>query len=622
MYKIESKKDSKKLFRTLLEFSVIILVAYLLFNVFFANKKYVPYEENGDVVICEDEDNGFICLSYFGVDRTGTDTLTSTKRLKEHLSMLKQLGYVTITQQDVLDYYNGSKKLPEKSLFLIFEDGRSDTAVFSEPIIESLNYKATICSYAEKFEVTDSKFLSGKDLKKMEKTTFFENGTNGYRLSYINAFDRYDRFLGNLNSWEFISINQYLGRNYNHYLMDFIRDENDIPVESNARMTERISFDYELMEKLYTEKLGYVPKLYILMHSNTDRFGNNQNVSDVNEECLKSLFDMNVNREGFAVNDENVNIYDLTRLQSQSYWYTNHLLMRIWDDLDDSQKDNILFVKGDTSRYNKWDTILGASEFKENQIVVTSLPKSKGIISLKESEQYKNISVETKITGNLYGIQKIRLRADKDTNSGVELIFCGRNLSVYDNGALLSDINLDEALGIQYNSVEEDSRAALAAEYRARADYAGSVRESNAYKNESNEAKRQPVKSVEDGGEPYVPEIEINTPGNRKVRIYLYEDKLTVYVDDVIVVDSLAVNAADSGKVYLESEWPEEAYRQRNLTDDVYDAVFENFVINEIDSDFNEIKNLYDDRLTGLEKVKYTTSKYFNRVVDWFVANL
>lgn len=42
-----------------------------------------------------------------------------------------------------------------------------------------------------------------------------------------------------------------LGRNYNHYLMDYIRDKNGIPKETYSQMKTRITTDYQLLEEKY-----------------------------------------------------------------------------------------------------------------------------------------------------------------------------------------------------------------------------------------------------------------------------------------------------------------------------------------------------------------------------------
>ena len=99
-------------------------------------------------------------------------------------------------------------------------------------------------------------------------------------------------------------------------------------------------------EKAYKEGIGYIPQLHVLMHANTGAFGNNQKVSDLNEQYIKLMFAMNFNREGFSFNNKVSTLYDLTRMQGQGYWYPNHLLMRIQDD----SKVSVTFVIGDDKR--------------------------------------------------------------------------------------------------------------------------------------------------------------------------------------------------------------------------------------------------------------------------------
>lgn len=203
----------------------------------------------------------------------------------------------------------------------MFEDGRRDTALFSGPLLEKYNYIGTVMSYGNKLKEKDPKFLNAKDIKTLEKSSYYEMGTNGYRLSYINVFDRYDNFLGELSPEEFTSLSKYIDKNYNHYLMDFIRDEHGIPSEDYDQMENRITEDYLLMDEIYKRELGMLPRVYALMHSNTGRFATDKNVSIVNEKLIKQHFSINFNREGSALNDRKTDPYDLTRIQPQAYWY-------------------------------------------------------------------------------------------------------------------------------------------------------------------------------------------------------------------------------------------------------------------------------------------------------------
>ena len=178
------KKNVYKVIRSIIEAVVLIILLIVIIRALFSFNTYKPYSEEEAT-----SNAGFVALSYFGVDRIGSDTLTSTQRLDEHLKALYNQGYVTITQEDIKDYFEKNKALPKKALFLIFEDGRNETAVFAQQVMEKYNYKGTIMTYAEQVEGESSKFLKGEDLKKLLKSMFWELGTNGYRLSYINVVD-------------------------------------------------------------------------------------------------------------------------------------------------------------------------------------------------------------------------------------------------------------------------------------------------------------------------------------------------------------------------------------------------------------------------------------------------
>ncbi len=620
MNRFETQKDKIKLVRSVAEAAFLIVLLVFVLRSLFAVSKYQAYD-SADRTVVSGEDKGFLAISYFGVDREGTDSLISTARLNEHLKALSDLGYVTITQQDIVDYYENGKPLPDKVLFLMFEDGRRDTAIFSEKILEKYNYLATILTYAEKFETKDNKFLMPKDLLELKKSTWWELGTNGYRLSYINAYDRYDRFLGELTSREYIALTPYMGRDYNHYLMDYIRDKYGLPAESTAAMKKRISYDYELMRKLYSEEVGEIPMVYVLMHANTGMFGNNEKVSQTNAENMQDLFAVNFNREGYSINTRESSIYDLTRMQPQAYWYTNHLLMRIWDDLAQEDKSTIAFVTGDETAAKDWEVISGAAEFKSEKIVLTSIPEGEGLMKLKNSSSWKNLELTAKLTGNKLGVQTIYLRADENCSNYIAITLQDDQLLVYQNlggeSEELFSADLRTLEDIEPISVEEDNRDALTAELETRAKYSGSVGEWIAYQQEKKKAENLSVKTVEDGAEEYIPELQINDLGNRSMRAVLREDSLQIWIDEKEVA-SLTVQKQDEGSVYLGSAWSGYGYSQRNIADDVYDGVFESLTIVSADEE-NTV--LYKNVLSGWQKLVKQLDETWNSIISWFVEN-
>ena len=612
MYKFETKKDYIKTLRCFIELVVLIFILYIIIRAMFVFTTYQPYDES----VVTGEDNGFIALSYFGVDREGTSTLISTENLEAQLKALYDNGYVTITQEDIENYYLYGTPLPEKALFLMFEDGRRDTAIFAQGIMERYNYIATIMSYAQYFEERNSKFLSVKDLNKLLKNSYWELGTNGYRLSYINVFDRYDNYIGELNSVEYSKMSKYLGRNYNQYLMDYIRDENGIPLESYNQMYERISGDYLSLKVLYEDNFGYIPSVYVLMHANTGRFGNNDKVSNVNAEYITSMFAINFNREGYSLNNQECNVYDLTRMQPQAYWSTNHLLMRIRDDLDEEDRDSIQFVVGDEVRSEYWELIEGAAEFTESSIIVTSLSKANGTIRLDNNEEYDDFSLDVTLTGNVIGTQNIWIRANEDASEGICISLSNNNIYIYDTASediLLYEEDLYYFDGNERISVEEDEQAVLMGEYEVMSVYTNEFDENKTIASEMN-----PI-SVEDGAEEYVPTIQINALGSRNIHLDIKGDKLTVYVDGKILCENIEVITTDEGSVLLQASWCEYGYSQRNITDDIYDARFENFYISEYQNPDNK---MFSNKLEGWAAIWAFIVNIWNAILNWFIKYL
>ena len=400
-----------------------------------------------------------------------------------------------------------------------------------------------------------------EDLTELVDSSYWELGTNGYRLEYINVFDKENKYLGQLSSTEFSKLSDTINRNYNHYLMDFIRDEYNIPLETYSEMEERINSDYEELSEIYTRELGSVPILYSLMHSNTGQFGTNDKVSSINGKWIKDLFSMNFNREGYSLNTRESSIYDLTRIQPQSYWSTNHLLMRIWDDT----KGEMNFVVGDEEKSRDFQEVKGQAEFIDDTIILTSLPKDKGLIKLLNSDNYKDIKISTELNGNIIVSQAIYFRASDDLKDSLCVKLINNNINI------IETINGDEEI---------------------------------LYSLDLNNGKD-------------INEVDIKESDSKKIEININDNKLNLTLDGKIIVEGLEVKNTNKGGIYLEATWGEYGYSQRNIADDVYDGVFKKFKVSEINDTI-----LYDSSLKGFDLIRYNIRNYFNKVINWFIKYL
>ncbi len=607
------KKNRKKAIRTVFECIAVALIVFTLWELFFHTKVYVPYDRDK---VSASTDTGFVALSYFGVDRIGnTSTLIGEKQLKEHLSAMKDQGYVTITQEDIEDYYKNGKPLPKKALYLMFEDGRRDTAIFADNILENLNYKGVMMTYPEKFDHPDPKFLKPSELTDLTDSTFWELGTNGYRLEYINVYDRYHHFIGEVDPLTYAMMQPYLGRDYNHYLMDFIRDKDRVPAETMDHMKRRIAYDYERLRDLYTEDIGYVPQVHVLMHANTGRFGNTPSVSRENEKWIRKLFSMNFNREGYSFNNKESSIYDLTRMQPQPYWPVNHLLMRIKYDTD----QDVTFKTGD-ERIHNWDIIKGAAQYKEESLIVTSLPESQGLIRLKNSGGYSDVHIQVRLEGNSFGGQKVLFRGNKELNSYISAGIANGRFVITEHMNGKDKVLFDEKLslldGKEPISVDEDQKNVQMGVLEALTRYADTKDKAKAYAAKLEKTREEQPKTVAEGGEEYEAPESFHARLDRQLDIKALGKDIVVMLDGKEVA-SVETTLTDGSEIALWAGWDSNAWSQRNLADDVYDGVFERLIVSKAD----DSAVIYSTELKGVDKVKFDIHQKWESVLDFFLTH-
>ena len=74
------------------------------------------------------------------------------------------------------------------------------------------------------------------------------------------------------------------------------------------------------------------------------------------------------------------------------------------------------------------------------------------------------------------------------------------------------------------------------------------------------------------------------------------------------------------GGVLLGASWQGEAWSQRNLADDVYDAVFEKFTIT-TNTGKDEEKVLFTTELSGWDKFVFQAKETWESILCWFLRN-
>jgi hypothetical protein len=288
--------------------------------------------------------------------------------------------------------------------------------------------------------------------------------------------------------------------------------------------------------------------------------------------------------------------------------------MRIWDDT----KQDVAWVDGDTERKADWEELNGKAEFQDNEIYLTCEPDSVGTLRLNDSDSYKDVIVSTRLTGNKIGAQSVYLRAGEDLQDSICVRVDYNELYIIDGGEVIYQENLDKLTEEQQVSVEEDDLAAQIAEKELEVQYATTVQKSKDAAVELAVLNDETPLTVEDGAEEYVEDIQLKDPGDRQLWISLKDNLLTVSVDGYYAVQDQEIHVLDAGSVLIQSGCNSDIYSQRNLTDDVYDGVFVDFLVTE-NTGADKEAVLYDDKLHGLEKVQYQGTKMWKALLNWFI---
>ncbi|MEK4172112.1 polysaccharide deacetylase family protein [Lysinibacillus sp. FSL L8-0312] len=570
-----AKKNRRKIIRSIVQLIIVVLLAVILIKAVFLTEK-----RTAETVPLNNKE-GFIALSYFGVSRNDSPKYVSKKNLEEQLTLLEKQGYQTITQQDILDFYQKDKPLPEKALYLSFEDGRTDSSIFAQNIMEKLNYKATMFTYANKMDTRDNKFLKPKDLKLMERSGYWELGSNGYRLTYINIFNDKGQSLGVID--ENNVPNKTTIEYYNHYLMDFIRNQYMIPSETRLEMEKRIRKDYTLMEEIYQQEFGEVPKAYAIMHANSLYNNMDPLVQHVNDKEIKDKFRMHFNLELGAYNDREADLYNLNRLQVSPYWSTNHVMMKIRQ----ASKQNVEFKIGDLSLAQKWDVMNGAAEFENNEVTLTSAPSSEGRILFKEALP-ENYQAHFTFKGNVVGQQAFYINYDEKTNSYLRVALVDNEIVISEK---LPGAGIVEKQRFQLNEIKWNEE-----------EYA------------FNKATVYSYQDTQNGSRINDKEYPRNLTKKRVFNITVNKDKIEIDVDNVLsgtvqINPLLQGSQIGFGALYSKKDTSHEQY-----ADDIYDTLIEDILITD-----SKDQTIFTNQYTNFEKVKHKTITMFNHVVDFFI---
>ena len=83
-------------------------------------------------------------LLYHGITVSERRDTVPIKIFRDQMQALKKEGYHSITMKQLLDFLDGKEELPEKPIMITFDDARTDSLRYADPILEEVGFQATM----------------------------------------------------------------------------------------------------------------------------------------------------------------------------------------------------------------------------------------------------------------------------------------------------------------------------------------------------------------------------------------------------------------------------------------------------------------------------------------------
>jgi peptidoglycan/xylan/chitin deacetylase (PgdA/CDA1 family) len=166
------------------------------------------------------------------------DYVIPTSLLKSDFEYLKENSYTPVKIKDVLDFCDGKKDLPEKSVIITFDDGQRSFLTKVVPLLEEYNYPAVVNIVGSLVDL------------------YTENGETDDRYAYLNWND-----IKILSENPLVEIGHH---SYNFHSLGYRKGMGKIYGESNSAYTEIMKTDIEKLNEELLSNIGYAP--YILAY--------------------------------------------------------------------------------------------------------------------------------------------------------------------------------------------------------------------------------------------------------------------------------------------------------------------------------------------------------------------
>lgn len=353
-------------------------------------------------------------LLYHGVLEGDEKNNVTKSRFKEHMFALKSAGYETVSIYDFADFLRGEKALPPKSFLLTFDDGRKDSYYPVDPILEALDYEATLFVITRHSIGEENRFA-----------TFY---LSSWELDRINQNPRWQIQSHGRDAHSFYPIDA--AGSLGHFFSNKLWKAEEGRLETDAEFAARVEEDMRESKQEIEESLK---KPVISLAFPFGEFAQEQtNFSNARDILLSAakpsyplLFYQLRGETEFRRNYPIEDAFLVKRISVDPLWTGEDLLwaFRTSEDKPLVYEDNLDSDEG-------WLTSWGSTRFADQNLVVEATSTTNGAFTVLEGTYlWKNYRFETQ--GNLNGGDALGLIARyRDENNYLICKFSANHASL------------------------------------------------------------------------------------------------------------------------------------------------------------------------------------------------
>lgn len=369
-----------KIIRGLLE--LLLVAAVVVWVVDITTEHGQPKPQNKDTWKQRD---GFLTLSYGGLSRNAKGSNMSRHVFASHLKTLKDAGFETITTSDVVAFYSEGAPLPDKAVYIMFEGGRRDSAIYGQDGLEETGMRATMCLNTSQLSQWTRTFLTKSQIRSLGKSSFWDVCSSGHEV-YLSPPATTEK------------------RSY--FLSDFRRGITGEPEEDTVAFMRRAENDYFTTVNELEKLTGGKPQVYVFMPANSMDGSPLPEIMDTNRRLIEDNFAIAFTREGPAFNYQSANPLELSRMRIPADYTAHDLLSAISRWFPQRQSYQYETSSGE----HHWQIEKGNVEFLPAFMRLTSGDNGDAQVWLTGSEGWRNLRFSSRIQRHENAVVGVYLR--------------------------------------------------------------------------------------------------------------------------------------------------------------------------------------------------------------------